>query len=214
MPVKQDGVAFPGEQLVVPERVVFASPDGVSMHGQLFMPTSRSSGKRPAMVFFHGGPQRQMLLGWHPMGAYTQLYAMNQFLASRGYVVLSVNFRGGTGYGLNFREPDEFAAAGGSEARDIGGAVAYLKSRSDVDRQTHRRLGHELWRRDDRHWRWLAIRDDFAAGVDIAGVHNWKTFIPQLTQPGQPAAARNSRLQSSAMGSIQQLARAGADHSG
>jgi dipeptidyl aminopeptidase/acylaminoacyl peptidase len=201
VPVKQDGVAFPSEQLVVPERVVFASPDGVSVHGQLFMPAGRSGGKRPAMVFFHGGPQRQMLLGWHPMGAYTHLYAMNQFLASQGYVVLSVNFRGGTGYGLNFREPDEFAAAGGSEAKDIAGAVAYLKSRSDVDAK---RIG--AWGLSyGGVMTALALArypDDFAAGVDIAGVHNWKTFIPQLTQPGQPEAAAELALQSSAMGSI------------
>jgi dipeptidyl aminopeptidase/acylaminoacyl peptidase len=201
VPVKQHGVAFPSEQLVVPERVVFASPDGVSVHGQLFMPASRAGGKRPAMVFFHGGPQRQMLLGWHPMGAYTHLYAMNQFLASQGYVVLSVNFRGGTGYGLNFREPDEFAAAGGSEARDIAGAVAFLKSRSDVD---PKRIG--AWGLSyGGVMTALALArypDDFAAGVDIAGVHNWKTFIPQLTQPGQPEAAAELALQSSAMGSI------------
>lgn len=201
VPVKQDGVAFPGEQLVVPERVVFASPDGVSVHAQLFMPTTRSGTKRPAMLFFHGGPQRQMLLGWHPMGAYTHLYAMNQFLASQGYVVLSVNFRGGTGYGLNFREPDEFAAAGGSEARDIAGAVAYLKSRSDVD---SKRIG--AWGLSyGGVMTALALArypDDFAAGVDIAGVHNWKTFIPQLTQPGQPEAAAELALQSSAMGSV------------
>lgn len=193
--------AFPSDQLVVPQRVVFKSPDGVSVHGQLFLPANKSSAKKPAMLFFHGGPQRQMLLGWHPMGAYTHMYAMNQFFASRGYLVLSVNFRGGTGYGLNFREPDEFAAGGGSEARDIGGAVEYLKSRPDIDAK---RIG--VWGMSyGGVMTSLALArypNDFAAGVDIAGVHNWKTFIPQLTEPGAPADVAEVALQSSAMGSI------------
>lgn len=102
---------------------------------------------------------------------------------------------------MNFREPDEFAAAGGSEARDIAGAVAYLKSRTDVD---PKRIG--AWGLSyGGVMTALALArypDDFAAGVDIAGVHNWKTFIPQLTQPGQPEAAAELGLQSSAMGSI------------
>jgi len=47
----------------------------------------------------HGGPIRQMLLGWHYMYYYANSYAMNEYLASRGYVVLSVNYRSGIGYG-------------------------------------------------------------------------------------------------------------------
>ena len=196
-----DSAAFPSKHLVVPRRVVFKSPDGVPVHGQLFLPASKTGARQPAVLFFHGGPQRQMLLGWHAMGAYTHMYAMNQFLASRGYVVLSVNFRGGTGYGLNFREPDEFAAGGGSEARDIAGAVEFLKSRSDIDAK---RIG--VWGMSyGGVMTSLALArypNDFAAGVDIAGVHNWKSFIPQLTQPSTPTAVAELALQSSAMGSI------------
>jgi dipeptidyl aminopeptidase/acylaminoacyl peptidase len=195
--------ALPKKALVAPQRVVFKSPDGVSVHGQLFLPARSSSAKKPAVLFFHGGPQRQMLLGWHPMGAYTHMYAMNQFLASRGYVVLSVNFRGGTGYGMNFREPDEFAAGGASEARDIAGAVDYLKSRGDIDAK---RIG--VWGMSyGGVMTSLALArypDDFAVGVDIAGVHDWKSFIPQLTEPGASPAAAELAFQSSAMGSIKQ----------
>jgi dipeptidyl aminopeptidase/acylaminoacyl peptidase len=199
--VRSNAAAFPSDRLVIPQRVVFKSPDGVSVHGQLFLPAGSSSAKKPAVLFFHGGPQRQMLLGWHPMGAYTHMYAMNQFLASRGYVVLSVNFRGGTGYGMNFREPDEFAAGGGSEARDIAGAVAFLKGRTDIDAKRMGVYGMSY----GGVMTSLALArysDDFAVGVDIAGVHNWKTFIPQLTEPGAAAAVAELALQSSAMGSI------------
>ena len=65
------------------------------------MPRDLKSGeRRPAILFFHGGSRRQMLLAWHYMAYYHNTYAMNQFLASRGYIVLSVNYRSGTGYGL------------------------------------------------------------------------------------------------------------------
>ncbi|MBL8266268.1 prolyl oligopeptidase family serine peptidase [Steroidobacter sp.] len=198
--VRSNDQPFPSDRLVMPQRVIFKSPDGVSVHGQLFLPAGQSSAKKPAVLFFHGGPQRQMLLGWHPMGAYTHMYAMNQFLVLQGYVVLSVNFRGGTGYGLNFREPDDFAAGGGSEARDIGGAVDYLKSRGDIDAA---RIGVYGMSYGGVMTSLALARypQEFAVGVDMAGVHNWKSFIPQMTSPGFEAAGELA-FQSSAMGTI------------
>src|SRR5882724_2924246 len=81
---------FPSGQLVTPEQVIFKAADGLEIHGQLFKPAN-ASGKSPALVFMHGGPSRQMLLGWHYLYYYHNSYAMNQYLASRGYMVLSVN---------------------------------------------------------------------------------------------------------------------------
>ena len=71
--------------------------------------------KRPAMIFVHGGPVRQMLLGYHYRHFYHMAYAINQWLVSQGYVVLSVNYRSGVGYGRSFR------AAARTGAR-VGGA--------------------------------------------------------------------------------------------
>jgi dipeptidyl aminopeptidase/acylaminoacyl peptidase len=195
---------FPGSQLVAPQRVVFKSPDGLDVHGQLFVPSGAAAGgKRPALLFFHGGPQRQMLLGWHPMGAYARLYAMNQFLAAQGYIVLSVNYRGGTGYGLNFREADEFATAGGSEARDIVGAVQFLKGRGDVDTK---RIGVYGMSYGGIMTSLALARQpgDFAVGVDMAGVHDWKSFLPQFTAPGASPAAADLAFRSSAMATVDQ----------
>ena len=47
-----------------------------------------------------------MLLGWHYMYYYANDYAGNQLLANRGFIVLSVNYRLGIGYGLGFHDPD------------------------------------------------------------------------------------------------------------
>ena len=63
-------------------------------------------------MFFHGGSRRQMLLGWHYMEYYNQAYGFNQYLASKGYVVLSINYRSGIGYGSDFREAPGFGATG------------------------------------------------------------------------------------------------------
>ena len=91
---------FPAKSLVEPQQVTISSADGMRIHGQLFLPpASTGNAKHPAVIFFHGGSRRQMLLGWHYMFYYHQAYGFNQYLASKGYVVLSVNYRSGIGYG-------------------------------------------------------------------------------------------------------------------
>ena len=178
---------FPADQLVVPQQVVFPSGDGPGIHGQLFLPRN-ASGKRPAIVFLHGGPMRQMLLGWHYLYYYSNAYAMNQYLASRGYVVLSVNYRSGIGYGRAFREAPGRAGRGASEYQDIVAAGRYLQSRNAVARE---RIG--LWGGSYGGFltaQGLARNSDlFAAGVDLHGVHDWPTdnwdgkhIPPELTK--------------------------------
>ena len=52
------------------------------------------------------------------------IYAFNQYLVAEGYIVLSVNYRGGIGYGLDYREADNFGpGGGGSELNDLVGAI-------------------------------------------------------------------------------------------
>src|SRR5437867_13103113 len=76
---------------------------------------------------------RQMLLGWHYMYYYSNSYAMNQYLASRGYVVLALNYRSGIGYGRAFREAPGRAGRGATEYQDVVAAGNFLQSGSDVD---------------------------------------------------------------------------------
>ena len=57
---------FPATGLVKPQQVLLTSGDGLQVHGQLFLPKNLKPGeKRPAVIYLHGGPMRQMLLGWH-----------------------------------------------------------------------------------------------------------------------------------------------------
>jgi len=162
---------FPADGLVTPQQVVFSAADGLQIHGQLFLPKN-GAGRHPALLFFHGGSQRQMLLGWHYMYYYNNSYAMNQYLASRGYVVLSVNYRSGIGYGMRFREALNYGPTGASEFNDVLGAGLFLKNRPDVDPA---RIG--LW--GGSYGGYLTAlglsraSDLFAAGVDMHGVHDW-----------------------------------------
>jgi dipeptidyl aminopeptidase/acylaminoacyl peptidase len=185
---------FPARALVTPEQVIFTAADGLQIHGQLFLPSkSRPSERHPAVIFFHGGSRRQMLLGWHYMAYYHNAYALNQYLASRGYVVLSVNYRSGIGYGMEFREALNYGARGASEFNDVLGAGLYLQSRPDVD---PRRIG--LW--GGSYGGYLTAMglarasSLFAAGVDLHGVHDWnqviRNFVPAYDPQAQPEAAR------------------------
>ncbi|MFI5179009.1 MAG: prolyl oligopeptidase family serine peptidase, partial [Vicinamibacterales bacterium] len=162
---------FPSSQLVTPEQVIFTSSDGLTVHGQLFK-TPGGSGRRPTLVYVHGGPVRQMLLGWHYMDYYANDYAANQYLASRGFIVLSVNYRLGVGYGHAFQYPERGGARGAAEYLDVLAGANYLRSRADVDTT---RLG--IWGGSyGGYLTALALgrnSDIFAAGVDIHGVHNW-----------------------------------------
>jgi dipeptidyl aminopeptidase/acylaminoacyl peptidase len=165
--------AFPEKELVTPKLVSFNAKDGLLIYGQLFLPPGYRQGKKyPALLFLHGGSRRQMLLGFHYMGYYSNDYAMNQYYASKGYIVLAVNYRSGIGYGLNFREALHYGANGASEYQDVLAAGLYLKARADVD---NKRIG--LW--GGSYGGFLTAMglarnsDIFACGVDIHGVHNW-----------------------------------------
>jgi dipeptidyl aminopeptidase/acylaminoacyl peptidase len=184
---------FPAGQLVEPQPVVYAATDGLKIHADLFLPPeSGTCIRHPAVVFVHGGSQRQMLLGWHTMGYYSNAYALNQYLANHGYVVLAINYRSGIGYGLNFREALEYGATGASEFRDVVGAGLYLRSRCDVQ-PDHIGIWGGSW---GGFLTALALAREsslFSAGVDMSGVHDWNIDHPENFQISDTAADVNAR---------------------
>jgi dipeptidyl aminopeptidase/acylaminoacyl peptidase len=194
---------FPSSQLVVPQQVIFKSPDGVELHNQLFLPANIPSGTRlPAVIFMHGGPVRQMMLGWHNRYYYHNAYAFNQYLASRGYAVLSVNYRSGIGYGREFREAPKRGARGASEYQDIVAAAHYLRSRAEIDPA---RIG--LW--GGSYGGYLTAlglarnSELFAAGVDLHGVHDWSARISSAPWIDYGSAeARKVAYESSPLSSV------------
>lgn len=162
---------FPMDAQVVPTNVTLTAADGMKFNNQIFVPKDIKPGeKRPAIVFVHGGPSRQMLLGYHYLSFYHVFYAVNQWLASQGYIVISVNYRSGIGYGKSFRQAPNIAANGKSEYGDVLAAGKYLQARADVD---PKRVG--IWGLSYGGLltaEALARNSDiFITGVDLAGVH-------------------------------------------
>jgi len=191
----------PASQMVQPQPVVFRAGDGVEVHGQLFEPPGEAPDEgRPAILFMHGGPMRQMLLGWHYRGYYSRCYAFNQYLASRGWVVLSVNYRAGIGYGQAFRLAENQGPFGASEYQDIVAAALHLRSRPDVDGERIALWGGSY----GGYLTALGLARDsdlFAAGVDLHGVHDWSFRATDFSEGGgwgiQGEAAMERALESS-----------------
>lgn len=193
---------FPSSKLVTPQQVIFKAEDGLEVHGQLFLPQGAHT-KLPAVIFMHGGPSRQMLTGWHYMYYYHNAYGFNQYLASLGYAVLSVNYRSGIGYGRAFRMAPKRGARGASEYQDILAAARFLRSRNDID---DKRIG--LW--GGSYGGYLTAlglardSDLFAAGVDLHGVHDWSQRISGASWIDYSSRdAQKVALEASPVGSVQ-----------
>ena len=166
---------FPVAQLITPQSVNFTAADGTLVHGQLFR-SNAAGGNQPGVIFVHGGPPRQMLLGWHYMDYYSNSYAVNQYLAAHGFTVLSVNYRLGIGYGHAFHNPAHWGPTGASEYQDVLAGANFLQRMNGVDAQ---RIG--IWGGSyGGYLTALALArnsDIFKAGVDMHGVHDWSRFI-------------------------------------
>ena len=163
--------SFSATSFVKPEAVMIKASDGTTVHAQLFL-DRKITGKRPGIVFIHGGPHRQMLLGMHYMEYYSYCYSFNQLLASKGYAVIAVNYRNGIGYGKDFRRAKNQGPRGASEYQDIVAAGKYLQTLSEVDAS---KIG--LW--GGSYGGYMTAMglsrnpELFKAGVDVHGVHDW-----------------------------------------
>ncbi|NKI31842.1 S9 family peptidase [Croceivirga thetidis] len=187
-------IDYPNSSLIEPEQVIMTSKDGIKIHGQLFLPKNLNTNEeKPAILFFHGGSRRQMMLGFHHRGYYHNFYAMNQYLASKGYIVLSVNYRSGIGYGMEFREALNYGAGGASEYNDVLVAATFLKNHQNVDSNRIGLYGGSY----GGYLTALGLSrnsDIFKAGVDIHGVYDWnaiiKGFIPSYNKLEMPEFAK------------------------
>ena len=184
---------YPTPALVEPRPVTFKAADGLTIHAVLFeAPRADRAHPRPAVIFVHGGPPRQMLLGWHYMDYYTHAFAMNQFLASHGYVVLSVNYRLGIGYGRAFNHALHAGFRGAAEYQDVLAGGRFLQGMAEVDPA---RIG--IW--GGSYGGYLTAMalaknsDVFKAGVDLHGVHDWSATLGREIPPAPAGYEKGDR---------------------
>lgn len=158
------------QDFVVPKAVSFESIDGMTIYGQLYLPKSGAA-ELPGMIYIHGGPRRQMYMGWHPSSYYHNDYLTNQYLVSQGVAVLVLNYRMGTGYGYDFQNPENAGTLGASEYQDILAAGKWLQKQQRINSNNIGLFGGS-------YGGYLTAMglgknsDIFKYGVDVHGVHN------------------------------------------
>ncbi len=140
------------------EPVAFPGRDGLTLHGYLTRPRDRDTAG-PMVLLVHGGPWARDYWSYSPAV---------QFLASRGYAVLQVNYRGSTGYGRRFREAlvGEFA---GKMHDDLVDGVEWAVRRGVADRNRVAIMGWSFGGYATLVGMTFTPQT-FACGVDIVGV--------------------------------------------
>lgn len=140
--------------------------DGITSHHVVIQPGTRPpAGGYPVVVNAHGGPASQTLPGGGR-------FAFGQYLASRGYLFVDMNYRGSTGFGLDYRLPEGRGATGGSEVKDLAALAQYLRNRGDVNPKRIGIMGHSY----GGHMVGLAMSrlpESYAAGASLFGVADW-----------------------------------------
>lgn len=155
--------------------ISYASRDGLTINGYLTLPKGKAAKGLPVVVNPHGGPWHRDTWGFNPEV---------QFLASRGYAVFQMNFRGSTGYGRKFWEAS-FKQWGGTMQNDITDGVGWLVKQGIADPKRVAIYGGSYG-----GYATLAgitvTPDLYAAAVDYVGVSNLFTFLKTIPPYWKP----------------------------
>ncbi len=116
-----------------PRVITFKARDGADVHARLFTPEmagARRDASRPGVVFVHGAGYLQNAHKY--WSTYYREYMFHNLLASRGYVVLDVDYRASSGYGRDWRTAI-YRHMGGKDLEDIVDGAKYLSASERVD---------------------------------------------------------------------------------
>lgn len=121
---------FKALHLLQPQIITFSDADGNLIYGDLYLP-AQAEGKRPAILFIHGGGYLQAVYNrW----SWKEERLLNHYLSQQGYVVLSIDYRGSAGYGRDCRTAT-YRHMGGKDVDSALAAVEYLTKNHNVDRK-------------------------------------------------------------------------------
>jgi dipeptidyl aminopeptidase/acylaminoacyl peptidase len=145
----------------------FKASDGRTIHGYLIRPRG-VTGPAPMVTLIHGGPWARD--SWNPA-----VFNSLQLLANRGYAVLTVNYRGSTGYGR-----DHLWAADreyfGRLQKDIAEAVQWAVDQGFADRSRLAVMGASFGGFSTLA-QLIQKPHDYRCGVNIVGVANWPRVV-------------------------------------
>jgi dipeptidyl aminopeptidase/acylaminoacyl peptidase len=160
---------MPIEDLAEMQAVRYKSSDGLEIPAYLTVPKGIEAKNLPVIIMPHGGPWARDYWGYNPY---------HQFLANRGYAVLSPNFRGSTGFGKAFLD------AGNGEwgelmQDDLTAGVEYLIEQGIADPERVGIMGGSYG-----GYATLAgltfTPEVYAAGVSIVGPSNLETLLNSI----------------------------------
>lgn len=161
------------------EPFTFQASDGTAIHGYLIKPRG-VTGPVPLVAEIHGGP-------WARDGWSDAAFRSRQMLVNRGYAVLTVNYRGSTGYGKAFMWAGAHAYAGRLQ-QDIAEAIQWAIDRKVADPQALAVLGASFGGYSTLMQ--LAQQPHaYRCGVSIVGVANWPRVVDNW-----PAFWRNRHI--------------------
>jgi dipeptidyl aminopeptidase/acylaminoacyl peptidase len=176
---------FRGLPLVRMHSRVLKSPDGFGLVSYLSLPPHTDAGGAghpseplPMVLLVHGGPWARDHWGFN---------AMHQFLANRGYAVLSVNYRGSTGFGKKFLNAGNMQW-GGKMQEDLSRAVRWAMDERIADPQRVAILGGSY----GGYAALMGLTQTpflYACGVDIVGPSNLLTLLKTIPPYWKPDIA-------------------------
>ncbi len=181
------------QELVTPTPVSFPSRlDKAPVPGTLMVPKDLDPRrKHPAIVWIHGSGSDQNFLGWHP-GAYRMYYSVSAYLVQQGYVVITPDYRGSSGYSRDWATGVHMGL-GVSDAADVLASADYLKTLDYVDPA---RIG--VWGLSYGGYLTLQVMNAdptlFACGINVAGVVDWATYGAGYTTPRLGTPVENPEI--------------------
>jgi dipeptidyl aminopeptidase/acylaminoacyl peptidase len=168
--------AFEGRPFVKMEPVTIRARDGLELVCYLSRPRGAPPGKRlPMVLLVHGGPWSRDGWGLHPT---------HQWLANRGYAVLSVNYRGSTGFGKAFINAANLEWAGKMHD-DLIDAVDWAVAEGVADPDRVAIMGTS-------YGGYAALvgltftPEKFACGIDLVGISNLVTLMNTIPEYWKP----------------------------